>query len=106
MATIFYDHLIDWARLEQALDVLALDKEARLSYWEEIEHALHTEVLTIILEHLPEPKHEEFLERFHAAPHDGTHLHYLVVHAHPDIEVAITQRANQIITDVIIDLED
>ncbi len=105
MALVFYDHLIDWASLDKALDVLELDKESRIAYIDEIEHAVHTEVLGEIMAHLPLELHEVFLDRFHSAPHDSQHLHYLVSNGHPDVELAIQNRGNQIIAEVIIDLE-
>jgi hypothetical protein len=105
MSTVFYDHLIDWPKLEKALDSMELDKDQKLILLEEIEHALHSEIMVLIIEHLEPEHHEPFIERFHAAPYDVTHLHFLVSVAKPDIEIAIQKRANQIITDVIIDLE-
>lgn len=105
MATVFYDHLIDWESLEKALAMLELDREIQHQYLDEIEHTVHTEVLTVITEHLPEEHHEDFLERFHAAPHDPSHLHYIVSHGHPDVELAIQAKANQVIAEIIVELE-
>ncbi len=101
MAIVFYDHLIDWSKLEQKLDELALDKELRLEYTEHIEHSLHTEILMVIIGHLPPHKHEEFLDRFHAAPHDIQHLHFLVTHGRGDVETAIQTRANEVLNEIL-----
>lgn len=105
MASVFYDHLIDWGRLDSALNALGLDKEQKLEYLEEIEHTLHTEMLVLIIENLAPEHHEGFIDRFHAAPHDAAHLHFLVEVCKPDIEISIHVKANQIISHIIIDLD-
>ena len=42
-----------------------------------VDETIHHEVMSVILIHLPEEHHEEFLERFQARPHDPSLLAYL-----------------------------
>lgn len=104
MANVFYDHLIDWAELERVLDEQALDKMVRLKYLEHIEHAIHTEILVVIIDHLPTEKHEEFVERFYLNPGSVDHLHYLVSYGKGDVETAIKKRGKELVTELITEL--
>jgi hypothetical protein len=42
-----------------------------------------------ILDKLPLPYHEEFLSKFHLAPHHDSHMHYLNSKIEDDIEDVI-----------------
>lgn len=103
MAQIFYDHLIDWEKLTQTLDNFDLEGEDRLELIEIVEQRLHTEVLVIILSSIPQHRHEEFIERFHAMPHDANHFEFLHAHASTPIEPAIRKRSSEIIEEFILD---
>lgn len=104
MAKLFYDHLIIWEKLTRSLDTLGADGEERLQIIEIIEESLHTEILIVVLEHLPREKHEEFLDLFHAAPHDESHLAYIKKHGHTDIEEKIRKKSDELIEEIILDL--
>src|SRR5258708_22860235 len=104
MATLFYDHLIDWPKLYNELDAAGIDGEERLEIVEHIEHELHTEVLIVFVEHLPAEKHTEFLERFHAAPYDEAHLQFVITHGKGNVEEAVRQRTNKVINEILVDL--
>jgi mannitol/fructose-specific phosphotransferase system IIA component len=105
MSTVFYDHLIDWEKIERALQSLSLSKEEHLEVLELIEESLHTEVLMVICTHIPKDHHEEFLGKFHTAPHDASHLDYLRMHAVSDIEAQIRLRSLEVIEEFIEVLE-
>ena len=104
MATLFYDHLIDWQRLEDAFARLELEPEERAELWEHAEHTLHTEVIMVFVSHLPKEKHEEFITRFHAAPFDSSHLHFVVSHTTSDVDSAVKERANAVINEMLAEL--
>ena len=106
MATIFYDSLIDWQKVHDALNEQGIDGEERLEVMEHIEHTVHTEVLLVIISQLPAEKHDEFLEKFDAAPHDPTHLDFLKSHGAVDIETKVKTRADEVLAEVIADLVD
>lgn len=106
MATLFYDHLINWQRLHDALNELGIDGEERLEIMEDIEHTVHTEVLMVFVTHLPAETHQEFIERFHAAPFDESHLHFLTTHSTADIQRIVTERTDQLLTEIIAELSE
>lgn len=101
MAHLFYDHLVEWKKLDDVLLSLELDKEERMTLLELAEESIHTEVLILIFEELPREHHEEFLLAFHAAPHDVMHVMYLRGKGIDDIEHRIHLRALEIIEDLI-----
>lgn len=104
MAKLFYDHLVSWEKLTRSLDTLGAHGEDRIEIIEIIEESLHTEILIIVLEHLPQEKHEEFLDRFYEAPHDEIHIEFLKIHAHHNIEEKIQNRSTEIIEEILVDL--
>jgi hypothetical protein len=104
MAKLFYDHLITWEKLTRSLDTLGAEGHDRIELIEVIEESLHTEILIVILEHLPQEKHEEFLEQFHAAPHDEIHIDFINIHGHPNIEEKIKKRSDEHIEEILLDL--
>ena len=103
MATLFYDHLIDWHRLEEVLRTIDLESEEREEVWEHTEHILHTEIFIVLVTHLPVAKHEEFVQLFHAAPHAETHLEFLKKHG-ADIEEKVRRKSSEIIDEVLKEL--
>ncbi len=88
MAKLFYDHLIV---IEEIVAVVGNDKKTL----DLVDRILQNEILDVILTYLPREKHEEFLEKFRAAPHDTKLLQYLADHSPVNIELAILDRANK-----------
>lgn len=101
MANVFYDHLIDWQKIDSALISMDLSKEERLEVLELLEESLHTEVLIVICTHIPKERHEEFIEKFHEAPHHPSHLTYLQTHGTADIEAQIRLRTLEVIEEFL-----
>src|SRR5258708_26975433 len=100
MATLFYDHLIDWKNITDALNDLGIDGEERLEIIEDSEHAIHTEVLFIFVAHLPAERHEEFVTRFAAAPHDASHFEFLMTYGQGDVTSAVKKRTDELIGEI------
>jgi hypothetical protein len=101
MATIFYDHLIPWEKIEIHIHRLNLGHDERMEIIELIEETVHTETLIIILRYLPKEKHEEFIEKFHAAPHDKGHLDFLKEHTHPDLEEHLKKDIENMVMELV-----
>ena len=104
MATLFYDHLINWQKLTDGLNAVGVEGPERLELMEHAEHTIHTEVLIVLLTHLPTEKHTQFIEQFHAAPHDIAHLQFVIKHTNNDVENAVRIRTNQLIEEILQDL--
>jgi hypothetical protein len=106
MAKIFYDHLVAWDTLVKALDELELSSEERWEVVAHFEQIIHTEILMVIIDKLPAHKHDEFLDRFHAAPYDEEHFIYLKAHLGEgvDIETLIQKKSQDLLTQLITDV--
>ena len=76
MSKIFYDHLIIIEDLEDVVKSHE-EPEEREEMHRLIDEMIHHRVLGCILDQLPREYHEEFLEKFHAAPYDESLVNYL-----------------------------
>jgi hypothetical protein len=88
MSKLFYDHLII---IEEIIAVAGNDSKLL----DLVDQTLQNEILDVIFTFLPREKHEEFLEKFHAAPHDMGLMQYLKDNSPVNIELAILDRANK-----------
>jgi hypothetical protein len=95
MSKLFYDHLIVIEEITAVLDAHKLEPEERAKILELMDATLQNEILDVIFTYLPREKHEEFLEKFHAAPHDRRLMQYLKDNSPINIELAILDRANK-----------
>lgn len=94
MSKIFYDHLIILTEVETEIKSMAETEEERHELWQIVDEIIHHRVLSCIMDKLPQEHHEEFLEKFHKAPHDETLLDYLKERIEEDIEVFIKKEIN------------
>lgn len=85
---LFYDHLIV---IEEIIAVVGNDTKIL----DLVDQTLQSEILDAIFTHLPREHHEEFLKKFHAAPHDPLLMQYLKDNSPVNIELAILDRANK-----------
>lgn len=95
MSKLFYDHLIVIEEIVAVLDEHRLPPRDRAKILELMDATLQNEILDVIFTYLPREKHEEFLEKFHAAPHDTGLMQYLKDNSPVNIELAILDRANK-----------
>jgi hypothetical protein len=100
-AKIFYDHLIIIEEIELTLMTHQITKEECEEILRLVDRTMHSDILQRILKHLPFHHHEEFLTRFHAAPHDSKLMTFLKDHTIVDIEKEILSAANSVKNTVI-----
>ncbi len=93
MVKVFYDHLIVHEEIIAELDRFTIAVDEREELVSLIDQTLHTQIINVILTHLPKKKHKEFLTRFHQFPDDEKLLDYLRVETGIDIERAIRDQA-------------
>lgn len=74
---IFYDHYVNIGEIITEIERLEIDTAEKEELARLVDETVHHEMVHVILMHLPEEHHEEFLERFHAKPHDPALLDYL-----------------------------
>ena len=92
---LFYDHLVLKEDLIVELEKHKLAVEEREELVALVDENLHHHVLDTILTHLPKEKHQDFLKKFHNAPHDEKLLEYLKTETVVDIEEEIKTRARK-----------
>lgn len=96
MTTLFYDRLIVLEGLDKKLKKLASNNDELQELWMNIEELIHHRVLGCVLEKLPRHHHEEFLGKFHTAPHDEKLLSYLNEKIEDDVEKVIKQEVKKL----------
>ncbi len=95
MSKLFYDHLIVIEEVVAVLDAHKFTPAEKQKLLILIDQTIQHEILDVIFSYLPGEKHEEFLTKFHAAPHDPGLMQYLKDHAVVNLELAILDRANK-----------
>ncbi|OGM28571.1 hypothetical protein A2962_03080 [Candidatus Woesebacteria bacterium RIFCSPLOWO2_01_FULL_39_61] len=96
MSKIFYDHLIIIEEIDFIIRNAAESSEEKEELWKLVDEIIHHRILERILNRLPEKRHKEFLERFHLAPHDESHILYLQEKTGEDIEKIIKKEVNEL----------
>lgn len=105
MSKIFYDHLINIEEITIELDQNEISIEERSEFISIIDETLHHHVLDIILSNLPFEHHENFLIKFHKAPHDPDLLIYLRQVSGIDIEEKIKSKTNAVKKDILSEIK-
>jgi hypothetical protein len=105
MSKIFYDHLITLNRVEIVIKNSAQTSEEKEELWHLVDQTIHPRVLTTILDNLPRQHHEEFLQKFHASPHDECLIDYLNEKVEGNIEELITKEMNNLEEEIVRELK-
>jgi len=101
MSKIFYDHLIIIEEITLVLDKHNLNIKERQEILNYVDQSMHHHILDTILTHLPKHHHEQFLSKFHAAPHDTKLIEFIKEKVNIDIEKEILKVANKVKKEVI-----
>lgn len=105
MSKIFYDHLINIEEVIIELNQNEISVEERSEFISMIDETLHHHVLDTILSNLPFEHHEDFLTKFHKAPHDPDLLIYLSQVSGVDMEEKIKSKANAIKKEILSEIK-
>lgn len=105
MSKIFYDHLVQIEEIYLELDKHDLPKENRDELASLIDETTHHRILDTILTHLPQEKHQTFLEKFHASPHDQKLLTYLKSEIAADIEEKIKTEGRKLKAELLAEIK-
>jgi hypothetical protein len=89
MSTVFYDHLIVLDEIHEIVVSVSDSHEEKMELWNLVDHIIHKRVLVKILDLLPREDHENFLERFHAAPYDENHILFINARIDGDVSTHI-----------------
>jgi len=97
MSKLFFDHLLEFKKLDREIRKIAKTTEEREEIWALVDEIIHHKVVGCILDKLPRDNHEEFLEIFHKAPHDEELIFgYLKTKVGPDIEETLKKEIEKI----------
>lgn len=97
---LFYDHLVLREEISKELRNYELTVEEHIEIVRLADETLQIEIMDVILSELPEEKHKEFLEKFHAAPHDEKLLEYLSVSVTEKIKERGEKTKAQILSEI------
>lgn len=102
MSKLFFDHLIELGKVDRQIKKVAKTPEERDELWGLVDEIIHHKVVGCILDKLPRENHEEFLEMFHARPHDAEYLFgYLKKKVGENIEELIKQEIGILESDLL-----
>jgi hypothetical protein len=104
MSKLYYDHLIAYEDIEIEIDKISQTKEEREELWQIVDEMIHHKVLDLVLSKLPKDKHQEFMEKFVAAPHDEGLFDYLNEKIGDDVEKLIKKELDNLAKDILKDL--
>jgi hypothetical protein len=105
MSKIWYDFLVEREEITLVLDKFSLDSEEKAELIDLIDQTLHHHTLNVILSHLPQSYHQDFISRFHKNPADGKLLSFVKTKVTVDIEVEIRKQAQRIKKEILSDIK-
>lgn len=105
MSKIFYDHLIVIEDVDERIDKLGLSPEHRQEIYQLIDEMIHHRILGCVLDRLPRQHHQKFLERFHTAPHDESHLGWLEERIEDDVKMLIKKEIKKLKKEILEDIK-
>jgi len=91
MSSIFYDHLLEFDKLEKYVKKHVKTEEERVEIYHLIDEIVHHRIIGCILDRLPREHHEEFLHKFGEKPHDNELLSFLLSKIGHDVEAFIRE---------------
>lgn len=106
MSKVFYDHLIVLEEVDKHIKDSVETSEQREELWQIVDEIVHHRVLGCVLDHLPGEHHEEFLGKFHQAPHDESLLSYLREKIKKNIEELIKQEIGGLATEILEEIQE
>ena len=101
----FYDHLVLIEEVTSVLDVYDLPPDEREEILGLINHTTHQHILNVILNHLPQEHHENFLTKFQSSPADLELLAFLKKEIKADIESEIRIQAKKIKAEILSEIK-
>ncbi len=101
MSKVFYDNLVVLEKVEKIINRSSLSQDEREELWRIVDEIVHHRVMGCILEGLPRPHHEEFLDKFSVAPHDGELFSFLEAKGDNKAKERIQNEASKIEEEIL-----
>ena len=105
MSHIFYDHLIILEEVEAEIKNVTESSEEKEELWKLIDEIIHHRVIGSILDALPLEHHEEFLVKFHEAPHSEYLLSFLDERTEENIEEIIRKEIKNVEKELLLEIK-
>lgn len=102
MSILFYDHLIVVEKIDKKIKKVSGSNDEMQELWRYVEEIIHAKVFDCCLGNLPEEHHQEFLERFHEAPHDSGLVEYLNQKIGKDVEKLIKDEIKKLSKELLL----
>lgn len=103
---IFYDHLVEIEEITIEVNSYKIDKNEKNEILSLVDETFHHHTLRVILDHLPFPKHEEFLQKFYQSPFDLDLLDFLKKEIEVDIEEIIKTESKKIKQQILKEIKE
>jgi len=91
MSKLFFDQLVVLDDVDGEIKKLTKSREEKEELWQLVDEMVHHRVLGCVLDALPRGNHDEFLDKFHDAPHDESLMDYLREKVGDNIDELIKQ---------------
>ncbi len=105
MSKLFFDKLVELKEIDKLIKSIAQSPEEREELWAIVDEIIHHKVMGCILDRLPRADHEEFLQIYHASPHDEVLIFdYLKTKVGIDIEEQIKEQIDSLNDEILKEL--
>jgi len=104
MSKVFYDHLIVLTEVEAEIKKTAQTPEEKEELWKLVDEMIHHRVMERVLDKLPKVHHEDFLTRFHEAPHDDNLIDYLTKQMGENVEELIKREIGELAYELLAEI--
>jgi len=101
MSKVFFDHLIALDEVESEIHSISETSEEKEDLWKLVDDIVNHRMMISILDRLPLEFHEDFLSRFHDAPHEESHIAYLNSKIEDDVEEIIKREVGKLKTELL-----
>lgn len=105
MSKVFYDHLIEFTKLEIHVNSITQTQEEKNELWEIIDKLIHNRVVKRILQILPSRHHDEFADLLHKRPFDKDIIRFVEHNADEDIEKYLQDEINKLEQELLHELQ-
>ena len=106
MSKLFFDHLIVLKEVDVFIKDNAKSSEEKEELWGLVDEIVHHKVFDLILGKLPKHHHNDFLEKFHLAPHDERLVDYLKEKIGENIEELIKAEIGELATELLGEIKE
>lgn len=106
MSKIFFDHLIRLEIVEAEIKKASKSPEEKEELWKIVDDIVNHKALGFILDRLPIQNHDEFLEKFHQAPHSTDLFNYLNEKIGENIEELLRQELGNLAYELLSEISE